>query len=75
MVDHWLFGEVPERLNGLVSKTSRGLCVPRGFESLPLRQNFSEQKFWRDLVKTPGGVFDGSAIWEPLCTPMSLKYC
>jgi hypothetical protein len=30
-------GGVPERLNGAVSKTVRGLRVPRGFESHPLR--------------------------------------
>ena len=30
-------GEVPERLNGAVSKTVDGFAIP-GFESLPLRQ-------------------------------------
>ena len=33
----WGPGGVPERLNGAVSKTVRGLRVPRGFESHPLR--------------------------------------
>ena len=32
-----LHGEVPERLNGLVSKTSSGFILTRGFESPPLR--------------------------------------
>src|SRR5215211_2176094 len=32
-------GGVPEWLNGAVSKTVRGLRVPRGFESHPLRCN------------------------------------
>ena len=39
-------GEVPEWLNGLVSKTSMGLTVHRGFESLPLR-HFIFQAFGR----------------------------
>src|SRR5437764_14924261 len=53
---HRLHGEVPERSNGAVSKTVVLLAGDRGFESLPLRQNFDsiEKLAFADCLSASG---------------------
>ncbi len=46
-------GEVPERLNGAVSKTVDGFAIP-GFESLPLRHYFSRICIREWNISIPG---------------------